>query len=175
MESITRSEFEQFRFCKKFFDENGGQPDKRPVWTEESDGQGGKVQRVFISATWFPTWERWQPEAERALNAAVVQFDAFHGVFEKSGTSYPIVGEPHFLLEKSNVWGNEFTIWINGLCPDKEQFELTIAEARKKIENRGKSVPGQRVMASAEPLPLLPFPSAWCQTDLQTIGGSWVR
>ena len=176
MQEITKTQFEQFRFCKKFWDENGGAADERPVWYEASDGQGGKVQRIFISATWFSNWERWKMEADRALSAALVRYDAFHGIFEKSGTSYPIAGEPHYLLEKSGIWKDEFTIWINALCPSKEQFDLTLVEARQKIANHGKPVQGARVASVTEPLPMLPIPSEWCQgSGAGTVGAWWKK
>ena len=176
MQEISRDQFAKFKFCTRYWDTNGGAADKRPAWYETSDGNGGKVQRVFISASWFPDWARWQPEAERALNAAVVRYDAYHGVFEKYGTSYPIVGEPHYLLEKSSIWKDDFTVWINALCPDQEQFEATFAEAKAKIANHGKPIRGARVASITEPLPMLPFPSAWCQdTGSGTVGAGWGR
>ena len=178
-EQITRSEFEKFRFCRRYWDENGGAIDKRPYWDEIGTEQTGKQQRVYINATWFPSWEKFSIEADRALTAAVVEYDAFHGRYVKSGTSYHISEKPHYLVEEM-TWPNIglYNIWINALCPDREQFEATLAEAKEKIESMksGEIKPGFRVASLFDRKPdMLRYPSEWCQTTDNTVGALLAR
>lgn len=165
--------FEKSYFCKKYVDDNGIQPNRRPVWYDEAQGYNGRVTRVFVSASWSPTWEEWHQQAEKALTAAVVEFDHFNSIYEKRGSSYPIVGEPQFLLERSNVWSDGFSIWVNALCPSLAEFERVIAEAKERIENNGKPLAGMRVASITEPLPMLPISSSEFQDEPGTIGASW--
>ena len=165
MEKFTKS-----YFCRKFVDDNGIRRDRRPVWYDEDRGYYGKTTRVFVSASWFPTWEEWQPQAEKALTAASVEYDAYNGIYEKRGSSYPIVGDPQFLLERSLVWQGGFSIWINALCPSRSEFERVVAEAKERIENNGKPIAGMKVASITEPLPMLPISSSEFQSEPGTVG-----
>lgn len=178
-EQITRSEFEKFHFCRQYWDDNGGRIDRRPYWDEIGTEQTGKEQRVYISARWFPNWEQFSIEADRALTAAVVEFNAYKGIYEKRGASYHISEKPHYLVE-ADTWPNtgEYHIWINALCPSKEQFDLTLAEAKEKIEGMkaGEIKPGFRVASLFDRKPeMLRYPSAWCQTTDNTVGALLAR
>ena len=64
--------FEKSYFCKRFVDDNGIQQNRRPVWYDEDRGYNGKVTRIFVSASWFPTWAEWSQQAEKALQHSVV-------------------------------------------------------------------------------------------------------
>lgn len=168
--SFSRKEFAKLHFCKKYWDTNGGDPNKRPYWDFVGDGLIGRKQRVYVSALWFPTWEQWSVAAERALTAAVVEFDGHTDRFVKSGNSYPFAEKPHFLVEAITDWrqGDLFQLWINALCPDEEQFNHTLAEAQKAAEQmRARKIqPGFKVaslFASPPPAPL--YPSEWCQAN----------
>ena len=103
IKTITPKDFEQTHFDKRYWDTNGGRPDKRPVWYSEDDGRTGRMTRIFINTTWFPGWTEWRREAERALSAASVEYDAFNGVYEKRGSSFPISGSPQFLVQKNQL------------------------------------------------------------------------
>lgn len=166
---MTKSDIQNFRFCQKYFDENGGQKDKRPVWWESGTVLSEIQQHIFVSASWFSTWEKWQPEAERALTAALFEFDAFNGIFVKRGVSYPVSGEPHFYLEKADVWQGHYAIWINATCPSESEFLKTLDEAKEKIANNNRFMKGKTLAASFEPLKLLPVRSEWYQSRLRTV------
>lgn len=179
---ISRAEFEKLRFCTRYWDDTGGNPKKRPYWDAVGSEYNGKRQRVFISALWFPTWEAFQPEAERALAAAVVEYDHFQDKYAKSGASYPISGEPHFLVEKITNWGRRddlYVPWINALCPSREQFDVTLAEAQRKIEGMksGISSPGFRVASLFEQQPPAPlYPTEWCcQSEAENAAADLLR
>ena len=174
--SISRGEFEKLRFCKQYWDTNGGDAAKRPYWDEIGAGSTGKQQRVYLNTLWYGTWEKFAPAAELALNAAVVRYDAIHGEYVKEGTSYRISGEPHYLIEPQKWPGlGKYSVWINALCPSEEQFNFTLSEAREKIErmkNGDVSRPGFRVSSLFEPPAPAPlYPSEWCQdADGGTVG-----
>lgn len=166
-QTISKEEFERFRFCARYWDANGGAPEKRPHWDEVDDGYRGKKQRVFVSATWFPTWEQFKPQADRARAAACVVHNPQRSNFVISGTSYPLDDQPRFLLEPLK-WLNigEYAIWINALCPDKEQFALTIAEAKRKVQQENAIATGGTVreMGVFEPRAEQPrYPTEWNQ------------
>ena len=168
MENITRSEFEKFRFCTRYWDENGGAIDKRPYW-DEITKQTGRRQRVFLNTLWYKDWAAFSPAADRALTAALVQYDAYHDRYVKIGTSYPFDEKPLFLLEPER-WPDtgEYSIWINCLCPDEASFNATLAEARAKIESlkSGEIKPGFRVASLFDRKPeMLRYPSEWNQTE----------
>ena len=174
METITRSEFEKFRFCTRYWDANGGAVNKRPYWDEIGTETTGKRQRVYLNTLWYRDWATFSPAADRALTAACVQYDAYHDHFVKIGTAYPFDEKPRFLLEPEK-WPNtgEYSIWVNCLCPDEASFNATLSEARERIENHGKPVAGKRIASITDPLPMLPFPSEWCQCMPRTVGASW--
>ena len=174
MNEITRSQFEQFRFCRQYWDDNGGAVDQRPYWDEIGTEQTGKVQRVYINTQWFGTWEKFAVAADRALTAAVVQYDAYHDKYVKIGTAYKISEKPHFLIEPQG-WPNAglYSIWINALCPSEEQFTATLEEARQKIKDveSGEIKPGFRVASLFEKKPDAPlYPTEWCQDKDNTVG-----
>lgn len=166
-------QYSKAHFCKKYVDDNGIQTNRRPVWYDEDQGYNGKVTRVFVSASWFPTWEEWQPQAEKALTAATVEYDSFNGTYVKRGSSYPIVGTPQFLLERSSIWQGGFLTWVNALCPNRAEFERVVAEAKERIESNGKPRAGMRVASITDPLPMLPISSAEFQDEPGTIGAVW--
>ena len=160
---ISREEFESSHFNRRYWDENGGRPDKRPAWFDLDSGHSGKVTRIYVSATWHPTWAEWKPEADRALTAAVMEFDFFRGIYEQRGSSYPIVAEPRYLLQKNHVIRDQLDIWVNVCCPDSAEFERTLAEAKARIEDQSRPLIGMRSASFNEPLPMLPIDSVWCQ------------
>lgn len=163
-------QFEKSYFCKRFIDDSGLFPsNRRPVWYNEDAGFYGKSTKVFVSASWFPTWEEWKPRAEKAIEAASIQYDAFNGIYEKRGDGYPISGEPQYLLEKSDVWGSGYVTWVNALCPTRSEFERVKREAEQRIEDQGKPLAGMRIANLTAPLPLLPIPSSEFQTEPGTI------
>lgn len=167
-EAISREEFEKFRFCTRYWDNDGGDPEKRPHWDEvDSGGYRGKKQRVFVSATWFPTWGQFKPQADRARAAACVAYNQQRNQFVVSGTSYPLDNQPRFLLEPLE-WPNigKHVIWVNVLCPDEEQFNFILAEAQRKIQQEKATAIGGSVreMGLFEPKAEQPrYPTAWNQ------------
>lgn len=165
---------EKSRFCVKYLDENGVPSDRRPVWYDEGTGEG-RVTRVLINASWFPSWKMWHDQAEKALTAALVEHDHFKGTYVMRGDSYPIVGDPHYLLEPDGVWQSGYTIWINALCPTEDEFYRAVAEAKERIANKGKPVAGQRIASLNAPLPLLPVCSRNFQQAPGTIGASFAH
>lgn len=173
-DQVTRSEYEKYRYCRQYWDDNGGDAAKRPYWDEIGTEQTGKQQRVYLSTLWYRDWASFSVAADRALTAAVVEFNAYKGIYEKRGVSYPISEKPHYLVE-ADAWPNtgEYTIWINALCPDEDQFNATLAEAREKIEGMkaGEIKPGFRVASLFERKPdMLRYPSEWNQDKDGTIG-----
>lgn len=166
-QTISREEFERFRFCARYWDADGGNPERRPHWDEVDNGYHGKKQRVFVSARWFPTWTLFKPQAERARAAASVAYNQRRNDFVISGTSYPLDDQPRFLLEPLK-WPNvgEYAIWINVLCPDEEQFALILAEAQRKIQQENATAIGGSVreMGLFEPRAEQPrYPTEWNQ------------
>lgn len=164
-------QFEKAYYCKRYIDDSGLFPkNRRPVWYDEDAGYFGKTTKVFVSASWFPAWEEWQPRAEKAIEAASIQYDAYTGHFEKRGSGYPVVGSPQFLLEKSDIWSGGYIVWVNCMCPSESEFERVVAEAKQRIEDQGKPLSGMRIASINTPLPVLPIPSSEFQTDPGTIG-----
>ncbi len=174
MNEITREQFEQFRFCRRYWDDNGGEVDKRPYWDEVGNEQTGKQQRVYINTLWFKDWPAFSVAADRALTAAVVQYDAYHDKYVKIGASYHISEKPHYLVELQG-WPNAglYNIWVNALCPSEEQFKATMEEARQKIKDMesGEIKPSFRVASLFEEKPDAPlYPTEWCQEKDNSVG-----
>ena len=165
---MTKTEFEKLHFCTRYWDENGGNPRQRPYWDVIGGDYVGRRQRVYLNTSWYRTWEEFAPAAERAVNAALMKFDAVQNTFVKSGASYSFSGDPHYMIEQKPWPGStEYDVWINCLCPDEEQFLDTLSIARKRVENlkSGEIKPGFRVASLFEPQPPAPqYPTAWCQS-----------
>lgn len=144
-------------FNVRYWDGNGGRSDRRPVHWESGHALSEKQLHLFVSADWFPDWQQWSVEAQRAIDSTLFRFDAFDGTFIKSGTSFPIAESPHFYVEKSELWQGGYSIWINALCPTEAEFVRTVAEAKERIAQYAAAAAELRV---AEALPILPVSSA---------------
>lgn len=158
---ISREDFELFHsFNARFWDTHGGQSARRPFWYEDGNEYfgGGRRQHVFVSATLFPTWGDWKKQADLAKDASCMRLDAFTGAFVKSGDSYPLSDSPPYLLEKDEKrYGDFYSVWVSVSCPSKAEFERRLADAEARVKGL------RTATLNIEPLPVLPYPSAWCQ------------
>lgn len=127
---------ENLRQTYKFFDltewtRRGGVPHREPYF-DTAETEQGERQRVFIDAALFPTWPEWKRESDRARDVALLG-DAREENGALFGRSFPLAGEPHFLIEKIySTW----RLWINVLCPDEAAFYEVVEQAKQAAAAR---------------------------------------
>lgn len=135
---------------------------RRPVTWDEGTPIG-KTTKIYVSASWYEQWPDWKTQADIAREAHCLEFDRFNDFFVKGGSSYPLSGDPKFLLEKSAVFASGYEIWINVCCPGADEFQRTLAEAKRRIS--GYQNDSELRAADLDPLPMLPIPSIEFQVE----------